>query len=252
MHTKYKRNYLDNVVLRIDFPVIEDRKGFQFALRALSSKFPYQNKSQELEGIVQISPAGEVTNNRKMNDVWDYWDAYKNKNIRITHTFLAIQYLNRSYINSKELVQDCKDIIDIFTRDVGITSITRLGLRYINRFDLDAEVKNDIVWNKYFSSNLLGSIGFAKKIKRPIARAMSVLQLKYEDHDIQMQYGIWNKDFPSENTRKEFIVDIDSHSRFALESVSELTSMVQKYNKDIESIFLQSIGGEMKKLLTKR
>ena len=159
--------------------------------------------------------------------------------------------MNRSYSNSEELLEDCKKIVDEFLKEFSITTINRLGLRYINRFDLDAEVTGSIEWKKFFSVELLGAIDFAQKLVYPLSRAMTSLQLRVDDHNILVRYGIWNQDFPSENNRKEFIIDIDASSRAALEPIAEISTLLKKYNSNIEKIFELSIKEDLRNILNK-
>jgi uncharacterized protein (TIGR04255 family) len=252
MSKKYKKNYLDNVVLRIDFEEVEDARLKVF-LNKLEDIFPYKTKEEGIEESVKIDIKGnKVTNNRKKIPTWIYLDAYKNKKVTVTPGFVAIEYLNRSYRDSKELRDDCCKIINTSITDLSISSVKRLGLRYVNRFDLDAGIKESIKWNDFFSKDLVGSVSFANKMRYPIVRAMSNLHIRSDGCDILVRYGIWNQDFPSENNRKEFILDIDIFSRIALENMGEIANVVKDFNQNAEKIFEKSIGVEIKKILVKK
>lgn len=172
--------------------------------------------------------------------------------MRLTHDFIAIEYLNRSYTDSKELLEDSRNIIDEFLKEMSITVVTRLGLRYINRFDLDTEISKPINWGNYFSKDLIGPVTFANKLKQPLSRVMSNLYLKLKDSDILVVFGIWNQDFPSENTRKEFILDIDAYSRLSFEINDGISQYIKEYNADIEKVFEKSLGAEIKKILNRK
>lgn len=252
MASKYKRNYLDSVVVRIDFDRIEDTSRIKEYLKVLDKSFPFKSETETYAGNVNINiQKDEVIDERKSLQVWEYLDAYKNKKVVITPMFVAIEYLNRSYTDSKELLKDYKIIIESFIEDLSLSSINRLGLRYINRFDLDTEVLGNIKWEKFFSKSLVASSDFVDKLKYPLIRSMNNLHLRKEEHDILIRYGIWNQDFPSENTRKEFVLDIDSFSRLAFKEISNTTSLIKEYNQNIENIFEKAIGVEIKKLLKK-
>lgn len=252
MPRKYKRNYLDNVVLRIDFEEVEDT-SLKIFLKKLDDIFPYKTKEEGIEENVKIDIKGnKVTNSRKEIPTWIYLDTYKNKKVTVTHGFIAIEYLNRSYRDSKELIDDCRSIISSSIADLSISSVKRLGLRYVNRFNLDTDVKGTIKWSDFFSKELVGSVSFAGKTRYSIVRAMSNLHLRSDGCDILIRYGIWNQDFPSENNRKEFIIDIDIFSRIALEDMGEITNIVEEFNQNAEKIFEKSLGVEIKKILRKK
>jgi uncharacterized protein (TIGR04255 family) len=253
MTKKYKRNYLDRVILKIDFDATEDDLHFKKYLSKLNDIFPYKAKGEGYEGMIEIDiKKDEVKKERKIINTWDYFDAYKNKKVTVTPGFIAIEYLNRSYKDSKELLSDCDKVIYEFIKELSISSIKRLGLRYINRFNLDEDFKDSIDWNTFFSKDLVSPINFSKKIRYSIVRSMSNLHLRLENQDILIRYGIWNQDFPSENTSKEFILDIDAFSRNSIDNPSEINTIIRRYNNDIKNIFEKSINSEIKKLLNKK
>lgn len=253
MSKKYKRNYLDSVIFRVDFDVLEDEKKLKKCRQKLEQMFPFKEESKGLEGTFEIDVVKDsYKSDKKEILTWDYFDTYKSKKVRVTSKFLVVEYLNRSYSDSKELLLDIENIVEVFVNDLGIDTYNRIGLRYINRFDFDIDVSDLIDWNKYFNRDLIGAVNFAKKVKYPISRAMTNLHIRFDEHDTTIRYGIWNQDFPSKNTKKEFILDIDAFSRFAVDADSGLSEIVKSYNKSIETIFEKSIGEETRKILNKK
>lgn len=254
MAKKYKKNYLDDVIIRIDFEKITDISKIETYLEKLDKTlFPFKTETESFGGTIKIDIEKEkVEQSKNKLPTWEYLDAYKNKKVTITPVFVAIEYLNRSYTNSKELILDCEKIILSFIKDLSISSLNRIGLRYINRFDLDVDVLGSIKWDNFFSKNLVGSIIFGNKLGYPLVRSMDNLHLRKDDHDIVIRYGIWNRDFPSENTRKEFVLDIDIFSKLPLEKIEDVEEIIKQYNQETENIFEEAIGVEIKKLLTKK
>lgn len=255
MSKKYKRNYLDSVILRVDFDRIGDnRRLTNFLKLRIDPLYPYKEEKHGFSGSIKIDITKDKVEKSKKEEVtiWSYLDAYKNKRVEIAHNFIAIEYLNRSYTDSKELLKDCEDVLATFIDELSVSKINRLGLRYINRFDFDVDISEMVDWSKFFAKDLVGNVSFAKKLKYPIIRAMSNLHYRISDHDVLVRSGLWNQDFPSENMRKEFIVDIDTFSRFVIDDPSRINSIVKEYNKDVEKIFEKIIGAESKKLLNKK
>jgi uncharacterized protein (TIGR04255 family) len=245
----YKRNFLDNVILRIDFEKIDLSKLADFS-KALSKEYPYQETKKGLAGEVHIDIQNNVVNNNRQEvSFWEYTNAYRNKKARIASDHLLIEYQNKSYNDSQDLLNDVKEFIQPFIDEFSVHSVTRVGLRYINRFDFNSEVKGQIDWKNYFSNELIAGITFSKKLKHSFARLMSQSYFKLDGCDILMNYGIWNQDFPNTNVSKEFVLDIDCFSRFPLEKTSDISKTITEYNKSIQAIFEKSIKQGVKDIM---
>ena len=247
----YRKNYLDSVTLRLDFDKVELSKLSDFSKKILV-EFPYQETKKAIVGQVKIDfKANSIGNTREEATVWEYLDTYKNKKLRINSDYISIEYQNRSYKDINDLLKDSKEIIKVFIESFGIQTITRLGLRYINRFDFHSEVRGIIDWKKFFNTNIISGITFSNRLKYPLARTMSQTYFKLDNSDMIFNYGIWNQDFPNKNVSKEFILDIDCFSRFPLENISVINEVITQYNKNIQAVFEKSITEETRKILKK-
>ena len=62
-------------------------------------------------------------------------------------------------------------------------------------------------------------------------------------------HGIWNADYPNENTRREFVMDIDCYSRFPLEPKHDVNGAIERFNEHIQDIFEASITELLRDIL---
>ena len=169
----YKRNFLDKVVIRFDFDDVDLVKLKDFSA-LIQDKFPYQEQKDGRTGAVKIDlKKGQVVENQfQAIKTWEFLSPSKKKKLTVASNFVAVEYLNRSYTDKAELFQDCKELVLPFLKHFEISTINRLGLRYVNGFDLNF-IKKEFEWKTYFKPELLGNIEFARKRKVRVARSMN-------------------------------------------------------------------------------
>lgn len=249
--TRYRKNFLSKVILRCDYDSIELGKLEEFS-KSQKNKFPFQEEQDVVNREMTIDFAkGEFISSREKGlKTWTFLSATRKKKFIITPLFVAIEYVENSYINRDELIDDFNEVIRPYLEFFNIVTINRLGLRYINEISLNS-IKTDFKWENYFNKELLGGMNFTKKTKGELARAMSKTEFQFGSEKIVFQYGIWNRDYPNENTRKEFILDIDCFSRFPHESNDELREAIQSYNQRAEAVFEKSITDAFRDFLKK-
>jgi uncharacterized protein (TIGR04255 family) len=249
---KYKRNFLDRVVIRFDFDNIELGKLKNFSER-IQDKFPYQEQKDGRSGAMKIDlKRGQIVDNKlQPTTIWEFLGPSKQKKITVTSTYIAVEYLSRSYSDRNELLKDCDDIVLPFLEQFSVSTINRLGLRYVNNFDLNS-IKKDFDWKDYFKPELLSGIQFAKKRKTKMMRSLNQLELKYEREDLRFVFGVFNPDYPNENTRREFVMDIDCYSRFPLEPKNDVHEAIERYNVHVQEIFENSITDSLRDILQKK
>lgn len=229
----YKSNYLSNVIFRIDFDQVELSPIKEFS-KKIAESFPISEESKIKEGTFNF----DLSNDRIEQKIipmtaWVFHNKSRNKKIEIHPKDLVIEY--SEYTNSKELLKDI-DLVSTFIADFKVTTINRLGLRYVNEINL--EEKEYLDWTKYISEDLLGTLKFALRNRKTLSRAMGQICIKEkEDVNININYGIWNQNFPNEIIEKTFVLDFDAYSRFPISGEAGLPEIVKEYNRSIEELF---------------
>lgn len=248
----YKRNFLDKVVFRVDFEAIELGKLSGFS-KTLETQYPFQEQKRAQSRAMKIDllKGTIIENEGDSVNTWEFWSATRKKKLTISPTSLFIEYLGQSYTDKKELLTDVKDVVSPFLTRFGITTLNRIGLRYINNINLNS-IKKDFEWKDYISAHLLGGISVVGQTKTRLSRAMTQVEIKYTNEDLRFKYGVWNVDYPNENTRNEFILDMDCYSRFPIESNDEIEVIIERYNANIQAIFEKSITNKFRDILTKK
>jgi len=243
----YKKNFLTEVIFRIDFDQVKLGQLKKFAEK-IKSRFPISEEKRGEEGFVNLNLATKDFNH-SANPLtfWEFHNKTRTKTIKIHPTSLSIEYTK--YKNSPELLKDI-EFVPTFVKDFKVKTINRLGLRYVNQIKLLN--KDFLDWNTYINDSLLGSLDFAKEQEKSISRSMGQMVFKKEDTNINFGYGLWNSNFPNEINEKIFILDFDEYSKFPLDTNEmNLTEEIKSYNKSIEELFESVIKEDLRKILKK-
>lgn len=250
---QYNRNFLEAVIFRIDFDWIELGKLDDFYNSELKRKFPHYIEKAGVEGTILFShkkDASEFSQSKKEFTAWQFESKRRNIILQIAPKHLYLEYMDKTYKNSTELLGDIKKIIKVFIKEFKVETIKRIGLRYSNEITLSG--KYPLKWKKYLNKDLLGGISFAQKKKLSIARGMGQLVIKKDEADITFNYGLFNKDFPNKVSAKEFILDYDCVSKLPFEaSLEDIVEKAKLFNLYVDSLFEASITSSFRDLLNK-
>ncbi len=238
----YKKNFLTNVIIRIDFnPIHALASDASPAMDSLSI-FPHKKQQEGEEVEVMFSNTGQSIN-RRLNRVWEYATDDRKRIVNIASTFLSIEYREGSYTKFQDASILINDIWSEFARKYSINEVGRVGLRYINEVECtDGDTFDLSGWlDDTFASSI--KTGF-KDGFRPV-RSMHQIRLKKEAITVLMNYGMFNSEYPNPIAKKEFVIDIDC---FILGEISfnHISKNLNDLNKISEEIFEDSIGSKLR------
>lgn len=242
----YKKNFITNVIFRIDFPKIlnlTEQKPPSKLQEIISEKFPILDESirSEIKTKIMKNSTFDIKGTSKKS--WNFSNREKTKKVSIDPEFLIIEYLK--YENFTEFFKTIKFIFENFINLYNIRLINRLGLRYINQIKL--EMGNPLNWNNLIDASLFSvSKNFVKtNYRNNISRSMHFLGINEEEYNLIFQFGMHNSEYPSPMNRKEFILDYDCMSKEEID-VIEVLNKVEKFNKIIYEWFESSIMNKLR------
>lgn len=249
-HKNYKRNFLKEVILRLDFNNAELDFLSDFA-KSIKHEFPYFDQQKVLGNPIKIVGGGFLVDQLpQQNLLWIFSNLDKTKKLQIAPDHIALTYTR--YKNSNELLQDVAELVLPFILQAKIETLNRVGLRYSNEINLN-NIKTKFSWSQYLSGHLIGSLNFASSNKMKVARSVGKLSLKEEDADITFNFGVWNSDYPNEALRKEFLLDYDCYSMLPIGTTdTKIIDVVRKYNSYIERLFESSITDNLRDVLNNK
>jgi uncharacterized protein (TIGR04255 family) len=242
----YKKNFLDRVVIRVDFTK---------EIQELENSLP----GQVVDGIVKIFPipepkikhAKQYQLGPKMMAVkeidqreWYYHGKDREKSLCIAKGCMFVEYFR--YNETPEILTETfMAIIDLLVNSYKDLSFRRLGMRYIDKIEFN---ESDFTsWEKYIDRKLL-SIFEIVDDKTKISRAFHNLELNYGDMNVKFQYGMHNPDYPAPIKRKIFILDTDVYLD-SVQTRQEIESNLRKFHDKCVNLFEQSITVSLREVM---
>jgi uncharacterized protein (TIGR04255 family) len=233
---RYQRNFLKNVIFRIDFsPIVRLQKelspDFQDSLR---DNFP------SLEAQVATEFHTAITEGRRIDEtlnshLWHFNNSERTQRIIISYKSLVIEFLE--YTHFSEFSQIVEKVYSVFSNIYKPIDLQRLGLRYVNNIVMNSG--HPLEWAELINPHLTHQIEHFIADKTQLSRAMSQSTLLRGDHTIVFSYGIYNSEFPARISRKEYILDYDCFTT-DFEN-DDLMVRLYEYNKEILELFENSI-----------
>lgn len=243
----YKKPFLTEVVLRIDFPSPIEGIGNNLpqnvskaALKRFSISEPQKLHSQEFK----ISGAEQKVQTRRTElTQWVFHGAQREKQLIIAPN--SIIFTTKKYVSYESFIDDVRFFLNEFYKTYKGLSASRMGLRYVNNIAIGEE--DPLTWPKYINEGMLGNISYQGDHSN-IARSFHILEYNYGDQFLKFQFGLANPDFPAVVKRKQFILDLDSYFHGAIEE-NEVFDCIQKAHEKIQELFESSITEETRKLM---
>ncbi|MBU1110147.1 TIGR04255 family protein [Patescibacteria group bacterium] len=244
---QYKKNFLTDVIFRIDFPVILDiaentPKGFQ---NKILNDFPVLEPIQQF-GVKIERKGSNIDTFTADKTTWRFSSPDKNYLTELDAEFLAV--VCKKYSNFTDFKNTVSKILKSFVQLYPKLelAINRLGLRYINQIQL--EESDFFGWQSYLNKSLITNLDFFEN-KNDLRRAMQVYEIMLEDDvNMNLKCGIFNSSFPAPVNKKEFILDYDCYTKTQL-SRDQVIDKLTKFNEIAGKYFERSINDSLRKVL---
>lgn len=239
----YKRNFLSEVIIRLDF---------LSPLLSIKTKLPIEIKSSAIRDFPIAEPipmhsqeymlsGKEFVEKQKTSFIeWQFRDKDRTKLLAFSPNFLYVKCTN--YINFDSFSDDFLRFIDDFFNVFSDVQVSRIGLRYINNVSVDGI--NPLDWKGIINRNLISLFSFEPDIKH-LSRLIQVLEYSYEKFNLRFQCGMHNPDYPAIIKRKLFVLDYDAYFKGLIEQ-SEIPGYISILHDKIQSLFELSIDENLR------
>ena len=241
----YKRNYLNEVIARIDFvsPIhkLNHELPSKLSERALKN-FPILEPKQGIAAEFQLSP--KITEHKNIEFTeWNFYGKEREKRLVIYNN--AVYMVYNVYPKYELFRNDFVEIIEVLFTEIPEVVANRLGLRYINNFEIPNG--DPFKWDEYINEYLISSLRFVQD-KNLISRAFNNLEYNFEDFNLRFQFGMPNSDYPAPIRKKHFVLDYDAYHQ-GLQTMQEIPSNLDRYHTKIQSLFETGITDKLRGLL---
>lgn len=248
MSKKYKKNFLTNVICRLDFnPILklkhEEPADFQDIIRHKYSKFFSQNVSKyqiQLTSPDENDVSSTVENFRN----WIFKDQDEIRQVTLQFDFITLEY--KKYSSFLPFLKDFNEILQIFEEIYRPDYYTKLGLRYINQIHI--KEGNTFDWSGIINKDLYSVINNFIENKKEVARSFHNLIINKDDYRIIFRYGMYNSDYPNNISQREFILDYDCRVEENI-NCDNVNIRIKKFNEYINNLFERSIEDGLRDIL---
>lgn len=241
----YKKPYLKDVILRLDFG--SKVEAFMKALpqkiaTAALQRFPLSEPQKaQMQEITFSATALQTKTEDSMQ--WVYHGRNREKTLTITPETLLIT--NKKYESFEVFHEDFDHVLKALFEAQKDLSVSRVGLRYVNVLETPGD--DPLSWSEYVHEDMLGIIDMHKDVKA-LTRAFHIVEFNYDGQHVKFQFGIANPDYPAPIKRRHFVIDIDSYFIGAL-TQEDVARCVDAAHEKIQVLFEESITDKTRALM---
>lgn len=240
----YKRNFLTEVIARIDFvsPIksVGDELPKKISKIALKTFPILEPKKTDIEQFT-ISKKEIAREKVEQYTEWHFHGKNREKSLVISPGSIFV--VSTSYAKFEAFRRDFMENVLAFCDYFKDAQGKRLGLRYINNIELDEA--NPLDWTNYLHPNMLSLFEFYPDDKKSLSRIFHNVEFNYEDYNLRYQFGMHNPDYPAKIKRKVFVLDFDAYSQGLLES-KDLSDKLDVFHKQTQLLFELSIKDDLR------
>lgn len=245
----YQKNYLTNVILRLDFEPIQALRESkkveikpEFSAR-LASIYPIVVGQPTAMLSLNIGPTGSGINQQITGIQWHHRKAENGTRVIVlAPDFLSVEYGKGDYDHFPPFRGEVEVALTALQGLYSVSKFTRIGLRYINEISIPEG--NALEWTGIIAPDLVTAALAGKEANASVVRSMHQLHVRQDECEMVFNYGIHNPDFPNTLARRAFILDYDC-SKSGVESGQALET-IDKLNRVCETMFEQSIGPDLR------
>ena len=247
MGKKYEKNYISQVIARIDFlsPIVTLNDDIPSKLSiACKQYFPIPEPKEIPVHELHLGPSPtEFEKKQTTVREWHFHGVERNRQLVITQFCMFVIFTR--YSTFDDFRATFASIVDALYNTYTELQIKRFGLRYINNVEIAGQ--NRFSWSSYLNRNLL-SIFNVPRDKHKIARAFHNLELNLGDCFLRFQYGMHNPDYPSPIKKKIFVLDYDAYITGLL-TKDEINHNLAVLHDEIENMFEISITEKLRGMM---
>ena len=249
---KYKNTFLNQVIIRVDFlQFSETEKLFSSdAEKAILKLFPRRGIDQKIRFDTinfVINPNAEGSPNAQKETLEGIQREYCDGRNKILMSNKFIVYEINEYSTFDYHYQRIQAILLALFSKLQLTT-ARIGIRYINLFDIDSIKIRKNMFSPEVSATL-NAKEFSSENGTQLIRAMSMNEFQIENMLLNFRFGMYNPDYPNPLNKESLSLDYDCFTTEPLESADAILRGIMRGHDAIQELFEASITGNLRKVL---
>lgn len=244
LDTRYEKNFLTNVIFRLDFLVLDHQSICENFRSKIKSEFPIVQEENGFMQRININSSNQTLDNtQEQLKKFTFKNSSCDKLLVLERDSLTLEVLK--YKDFSTFEKDVANVVRSFFECYKDIDLIRIGLRYINQIVL--EKGNPFNWSDYISSHLTATTDKFFEKDQSIARSMGQTTLNYDEYKLIFNYGMFNSEFPAKIGRKEFVLDYDCFTEFV--EKEKILEHIRIFNCKIKEMFENSINRGLRKMM---
>lgn len=207
MKLKQGYNFIDNMIIRIDYADIEMLgRTFPQGLRdSIREGFPLQEMRDVKTGNFQLDPmSGDIVSKSTVaSKEWAFSSSDGMRRLVFNPGFLSYECRGGSYSGYADSRNNFLTAAKALEDEYQGVTITRLGMRYTNVVTPVSSCSCDgtlpEIWSDTIHQDYLAELSLFEK--EDYVRAVSSVEIKRDGYSARLQYGLYNRDYPSINVK---------------------------------------------------
>ena len=243
---KYQKNFLKQVIFRIDFTTTlkdTDTKRYKFQ-QSIGKIFGMAEPPQKMRKFEATLSDTQSASRVQDFDTYSFFDDDKVKKLNLSPDALVLEY--SKYVSFKDLFEALELALAGLTKAYGALRVKQTGLRYLNVIDIE-EGGDPFEWTDLISDDLTRSFKFPP-LNKELSRAMNTLELTKSDYKVIFRFGLWNSEYPNRIAKKECILDYDCYNDDEQE-INQIATLAKTLHNEIVNLFEASIGDDLRGIM---
>lgn len=250
----YKNNYIDKMIIRIDFfknldsdTIFNDEiiKTISFTNPIIKPKQLITTNSIDLKFSSGLINSDGIKQTKIESYNQEFHDSKGNK-IIISNKSLVYEV---NYYESFEKIKDVFFPIIKIIFDKAKPTIERTGVRFINIFNENVIKIKKVYFAKEISSIIDIKANNNNTESFNLIRSMNLSEYRFDNMILNFRFGLYNPNYPMFINSNNFVLDYDC---FLIEHVNnevEVMNTIDKAHNNIQLLFEKSITDELRKNL---
>ncbi|QYJ71175.1 TIGR04255 family protein [Shewanella sp. FJAT-51649] len=243
----YNKNYLVEVVARIDFATPAESLSTPVLPKAvrdiITKRYAIHESNKGVRQGFEISEHGVKSQNEEYYQ-WTFSGSEREKSITINKDSITVSL--KKYIDWKEFKLDVFEPIKSIVACESTAYIARTGLRFINIFDDVLNTRQDV--DTYFSPMIASPISNLDN-ESNCSRSFLITEYLHNEIKLRMQTGIYNPDYPAKIKKLDFIVDLDAYVDTP-HAFNEIDTYLDDLHQKVQMHFESCITENLKRILS--
>lgn len=250
---RYKKNFLTNVLYRLDFSDIEELNDvvkLESIYESFKDEFTVKNIGKTVENSISIDPVtnqSSVVQNALNQLVCN--SSNNSKRITINKRFLILELNRYSYTNFLDFLCFIEKVHREMNDFQDSLKIKRMGVRYVNQIvkeDGGSPFANSDLINENLTKKEIKF--FSDELQNKMNRSLSQTFFTLDDYQVTFTNGYINSQFPAKILRNEYLLDIDCFTMSC--KFGNVTDIVKKMvGETIYPLFEASINDGLRNIM---